>query len=145
MFFFYFKFVIILFYLFLGFKYLSTVSYSYWTIGYAITKQGAKKLLNMNPLKRLIALDEFLPIAYGKHPNKNWVKQFELKSNEFLNAFAVFPVIVVPEKYNNEFGYVSDTENSIIYNKIINETEKKINQNNFATNIIDLSIIKTEL
>ncbi len=42
--------------------------YSYWTIGYALKKSGAKKLIDAMPLKNLIPVDEFLPIMYDKHP-----------------------------------------------------------------------------
>lgn len=49
---------------------MSTVQYSYWTLGYAISLNGAKKLLESKPLEKLMALDEFLPIMYNKHPNE---------------------------------------------------------------------------
>uniref|UniRef100_A0AC34FP20 Uncharacterized protein n=1 Tax=Panagrolaimus sp. ES5 TaxID=591445 RepID=A0AC34FP20_9BILA len=45
-----------------GHQYLSTLAYSYWTLGYAISQGGAQKLINAKPLEKLLALDEFLPI-----------------------------------------------------------------------------------
>lgn len=42
--------------------------YTYWTLGYILNKQGAQKLINANPLKHLLPVDEFLPIMYDKHP-----------------------------------------------------------------------------
>ena len=41
---------------YLDHRYLSTVGYSYWTLGYAITRQGAQKLIDANPLEKLVAL-----------------------------------------------------------------------------------------
>lgn len=103
----------------------------------------------MNPLKRLLALDEFLPIAYGKHPNQKWINQFSLKPDELLDAFTAFPDIIVPEKYSHQLGYVSDTESSMIYHEIktLNKTDltnKKNNKNELFT-IIDSSLVKNEL
>uniref|UniRef100_A0A915CU29 Uncharacterized protein n=1 Tax=Ditylenchus dipsaci TaxID=166011 RepID=A0A915CU29_9BILA len=95
-----------------GHQYLSTVGYSYWTLGYALSQTGAKKLLDANPLKKLMALDEFLPIMYDKHPNEGWKKHFD--GHRTLLAFTVYPVIVQPERYTHEPGYVSDTEGSTI-------------------------------
>lgn len=47
---------------------LVEADYSYWTLGYMISLQGAEKLLNAEPLKRILPVDEFLPIMYNKHP-----------------------------------------------------------------------------
>lgn len=104
-----------------GHRFLSTVAYSYWTIGYAISFEGAKKLIAARPLDRMIALDEFLPIMYNRHPNKNWSTQFAVKD---LYAFAIYPVALEPERYTHQRGYVSDTEASPIVeltNEIMNK------------------------
>lgn len=45
------------------------VSYTYWTLGYVISLEGAKKLLAAEPLKRLLPVDEFLPIMFGEVSN----------------------------------------------------------------------------
>lgn len=42
--------------------------YSYWTLSYAISLQGAQKLLNAEPISKMLPVDEFLPIMYDKHP-----------------------------------------------------------------------------
>ena len=47
---------------------LVTADYSYWTLSYAISLQGAQKLLNAEPLSKMLPVDEFLPIMYDKHP-----------------------------------------------------------------------------
>lgn len=47
---------------------LVEADYSYWTLGYMISLQGAEKLLKAEPLKRILPVDEFLPIMYDKHP-----------------------------------------------------------------------------
>lgn len=51
-------------------RHLSTVGYSYWTLGYMLSLSGAEKLLEPNPLEKLVPVDEYLPIMFGKHPNK---------------------------------------------------------------------------
>lgn len=47
---------------------LVEADYSYWTLGYMISLEGAEKLLRAEPLKRMLPVDEFLPIMYNKHP-----------------------------------------------------------------------------
>lgn len=47
---------------------LVMADYSYWTLSYAISLQGAQKLLNAEPLSKMLPVDEFLPIMYDKHP-----------------------------------------------------------------------------
>lgn len=51
-----------------GSKYLVRASYSYWTLGYILSANGAKKLLDAMPLKQLIPVDEYLPILSDVHP-----------------------------------------------------------------------------
>jgi len=51
-----------------GTKSLVHVDYSYWTLGYLLSQRGAKKLLRAEPLKKLLPVDEFLPIMFDKHP-----------------------------------------------------------------------------
>ncbi|XP_072421890.1 procollagen galactosyltransferase 2 isoform X2 [Chiloscyllium punctatum] len=48
---------------------LVVAEYSYWTLAYAISQQGAKKLIDSDPLKKILPVDEFLPIMYDKHIN----------------------------------------------------------------------------
>lgn len=47
---------------------LVMADYSHWTLSYAISQQGAQKLLNAEPLSKMLPVDEFLPIMYDKHP-----------------------------------------------------------------------------
>ena len=42
--------------------------YSYWTVGYLLSLNGAKKLLEGKPLGKMVPVDEYLPIMYDKHP-----------------------------------------------------------------------------
>lgn len=84
-------------------------TYSYWTIGYLISLSGAKKLVNSEPLSKLIPVDEFLPIMYDRHPNAEWTKHFERRD---LIALSVHPLLVQPLHYVGEELYVSDTEQS---------------------------------
>ena len=47
---------------------LVEADYSYWTLGYLLSLQGAQKLLLAEPLNNLLPVDEFLPVMYDKHP-----------------------------------------------------------------------------
>uniref|UniRef100_A0AC35GEH7 Uncharacterized protein n=1 Tax=Panagrolaimus sp. PS1159 TaxID=55785 RepID=A0AC35GEH7_9BILA len=113
-----------------GHRYLSTLAYSYWTLGYALSLNGAKKLIEAKPLENLLTLDEFLPIMYNQHPNKEWSKHFKQRN---LNGYAVYPVIVTPERYTYDDGYISDTEVSAI----INVQKSKKNQTHFKREYIN--------
>lgn len=107
--------------------------YSYWTLGYVLTLNGAKKLLGKltseiwmylkrihssnsifflaaNPLQNLIPVDEYIPIMFGQHFNQTWKKAFD--SNEKLTAWSAAPLILFPTRYTGEEGYISDTEES---------------------------------
>lgn len=85
------------------------VSYTYWTLGYVISLQGAKKLLAAEPLKKLLPVDEFLPIMFDEHPNDSWKLKYETRN---LNAWSVSPLLLYPTHYTGEDGYISDTEDS---------------------------------
>uniref|UniRef100_A0A5F4VXQ9 Collagen beta(1-O)galactosyltransferase 2 n=1 Tax=Callithrix jacchus TaxID=9483 RepID=A0A5F4VXQ9_CALJA len=47
---------------------LVEADYSYWTLGYVISLEGAQKLVGANPFGKMLPVDEFLPIMYNKHP-----------------------------------------------------------------------------
>jgi len=47
--------------------------YSYWTLGYMLTYRGAWKLVQQNPLSKLLPVDEYLPIMFNKHPEYDCV------------------------------------------------------------------------
>ena len=51
-----------------------TATYSYWTIGYLLRGRAAKILLDEEPLKKLVPVDEYLPIMYGAHKGKLYTK-----------------------------------------------------------------------
>lgn len=47
---------------------LVEADYSYWTLAYVISLQGARKLLAAQPLAKMLPVDEFLPVMFDKHP-----------------------------------------------------------------------------
>nr|XP_051697508.1 procollagen galactosyltransferase 2 isoform X6 [Oryctolagus cuniculus] len=47
---------------------LVEADYSYWTLGYALSQEGARKLVGADPFGKMLPVDEFLPIMYDKHP-----------------------------------------------------------------------------
>uniref|UniRef100_A0A8C2V3S2 procollagen galactosyltransferase n=2 Tax=Chinchilla lanigera TaxID=34839 RepID=A0A8C2V3S2_CHILA len=47
---------------------LVEADYSYWTLAYAVSLRGARKLLAARPLARMLPVDEFLPVMFDKHP-----------------------------------------------------------------------------
>lgn len=51
-----------------GVNNLVKADYSYWTLGYALSQQGARKLLAADPFTRMLPVDEFLPVMFDKHP-----------------------------------------------------------------------------
>ncbi|XP_036423358.1 procollagen galactosyltransferase 1 [Colossoma macropomum] len=91
---------------------LVEADYSYWTLGYMISLQGAKKLMEAEPLSKMLPVDEFLPIMFNKHPVSDYMEQFE---NRDLKAFSAEPLLVYPTHYTGEPGYVSDTETSTVW------------------------------
>lgn len=119
-------------------------SYSYWTLGYALSLQGAKKLLGKHstlqfflvcfrscvlcvcvcifvsaaqPLDNMIPVDEFLPIMFNQHKNDTWKRAFPTKD---LIAWSAAPLLLFPTRYIGEDGYLSDTEESITINPLGN-------------------------
>lgn len=92
-----------------GTDYLVWAGYSYWTLGYLLSSQGAKKLLVQDPLSNIIPVDEYLPILYDKHPEEEWKGFFPIRN---LIALSVEPLVLYPAWYLHEEGYVSDTEDS---------------------------------
>ncbi|KAJ8345323.1 hypothetical protein SKAU_G00295160 [Synaphobranchus kaupii] len=91
---------------------LVEADYSYWTLGYMMSLQGAKKLLKAEPLKRMLPVDEFLPIMFDKHPVSDYMEQFEKRD---LKAFSAEPLLVYPTHYTGDTGYISDTETSTVW------------------------------
>nr|XP_060630476.1 procollagen galactosyltransferase 2 [Anolis sagrei ordinatus] len=90
--------------------------YSYWTLGYAISLQGAQKLIDAQPFGKMLPVDEFLPVMYNKHPVAKYMEYYEPRD---LKAFSAEPLLVYPTHYTGQPGYLSDTETSTIWD---NET-----------------------
>ncbi|XP_064539541.1 glycosyltransferase 25 family member [Drosophila montana] len=95
------------------------VGYSYWTLAYVITLRGAEKLLAVKPLEKLIPVDEFLPVMFGRHPQKNLSEAFEPRN---LIAFSAAPMLLYPVHYTGEAGYISDTEDSQQVVEVVKQT-----------------------
>ncbi|CAM4595492.1 unnamed protein product [Leuciscus chuanchicus] len=96
-----------------GVKNLVSPDYSYWTLGYALSLQGAKTLLEAQPLSKMLPVDEFLPVMFNKHPKEEYMSHFKPRH---LKAFSVEPLLLFPTHYTGESGYLSDTETSTIWN-----------------------------
>uniref|UniRef100_A0A8C7NE30 Collagen beta(1-O)galactosyltransferase 2b n=1 Tax=Oncorhynchus mykiss TaxID=8022 RepID=A0A8C7NE30_ONCMY len=95
-----------------GVNNLVEADYSYWTLGYALSAQGARKLLAAQAFSKMLPVDEFLPVMFNKHPNSDFMSHFEPRD---LKAFSVEPLLLYPTHYTGEPGYVSDTETSTIW------------------------------
>ncbi|KAA8584214.1 hypothetical protein FQN60_007999, partial [Etheostoma spectabile] len=91
---------------------LVKADYSHWTLSYAISLQGAQKLLNAEPLSKMLPVDEFLPIMYDKHPNEDYKSHF---LNRNLEAYSTHPLLVQPCHYAGDPQWVSDTETSTLW------------------------------
>ncbi|XP_030035142.2 glycosyltransferase 25 family member isoform X2 [Manduca sexta] len=85
--------------------------YSYWTLGYFLSYRGAVKLVNAEPLSKMLPVDEFLPIMFDQHPNETW-KSFFPERN--LVAYSAAPLLIHPTHYTGQDGYISDTEDSLV-------------------------------
>ncbi|KAM9307046.1 procollagen galactosyltransferase 2 [Pholidichthys leucotaenia] len=95
-----------------GVRNLVVADYSYWTLSYAVSLQGAQKLVNAEPLSKMLPVDEFLPIMYDKHPDEDYKSHF---LNRNLQAFSSHPLLVEPCHYAGEPHWVSDTETSTLW------------------------------
>ncbi|ERE89025.1 procollagen galactosyltransferase 1 [Cricetulus griseus] len=92
---------------------LVEADYSYWTLAYVISLQGARKLLGAKPLAKMLPVDEFLPVMFDKHPVSEYKTHFSPRN---LRAFSVEPLLIYPTHYTGDDGYVSDTETSVVWN-----------------------------
>ncbi|KAK1155758.1 hypothetical protein AOXY_G26589 [Acipenser oxyrinchus oxyrinchus] len=91
---------------------LVEAGYSYWTLSYVISLQGATKLINAEPLSKMVPIDEFLPLMYDKHPNEKYKQHF---LNRNLQVFSAHPLLVFPCHYAGDPEWVSDTETSTLW------------------------------
>ncbi|XP_061460460.1 inactive glycosyltransferase 25 family member 3 [Rhineura floridana] len=94
--------------------------YSYWTLAYVISRRGAQKLIDAQPLSKILPVDEFLPIMYDKHPNEDYKKHF---SDRDLQTYSVQPLLAYPSHYTGEAKWMSDTETSTIWDDDSRKTD----------------------
>lgn len=94
-----------------GTSHLVWPSYSYWTLSYIVSQQGAQKLLNQKPLGKMVPVDEYLPIMFNRHPQNDWKSNFTPRN---LITMSAEPLLVEPTHYTGEPNYISDTENSFV-------------------------------
>ncbi|KAG7211162.1 hypothetical protein KM043_010486 [Ampulex compressa] len=106
-----------------GSKYLVRAEYSYWTLGYILSLEGAKKLVEAMPLKNLVPVDEYIPILSNVHPREDWKARYPRRE---LTVLSTAPLLIHPTHYTGDQGYISDTENSKI-------TTDRQNMNNLQT------------
>ena len=95
--------------------------YSYWTLAYALTLEGAKKLIAQAPLDRLLPVDEYLPIMYDRYDKPSIYQHFSPRD---LKAYSAEPLLLYPTHYVGQENYFSDTEKSGLWEKAKSETEK---------------------
>jgi len=93
---------------------LVQVGYTYWTLAYILSGEGARKLLAGKPLDKMLPVDEYIPIMYNRHPNTTWANFFSPRN---LKALSVEPLMVYPTHYTGEQGYISDTEGTSIIDR----------------------------
>lgn len=106
-----------------GSNYLVHAGYSYWTLGYALSLRGARKLLQGDPLTRLVPVDEYLPILFDKHPQDSWKGHFPRRD---LVAYSAAPLLIYPTHYTGEKGYISDTEDSFLVPEVLKVTREDL-------------------
>ena len=82
-------------------------TYTYWTVGYIISLSGAKKLLAQDPLKKIMAVDEYLPIMFDKHPRRDWSEKYHPRD---LKVFSAEPLLLEPTHFVGDKKYFTDTE-----------------------------------
>jgi len=115
-------------------KNISKCCLSYWTCGYIITYEGAKKLVESNYLKNLIPVDEFLPLCYLNDKIK--LNKYEYNIENF-NAIVAEPYLIKPEI--NAFQ-TSDTEISKPYIR----SQKWTNMNNYEIQVVTVATEKVD-
>lgn len=92
-----------------GLPHLVVAGYSYWTLAYVLSLAGARKLLAAQPLRRMLPVDEFLPIMFDQHPNEQYKAHFWPRD---LRAFSARPLLAAPTHYAGDAEWLSDTETS---------------------------------
>ncbi|KAK1334087.1 hypothetical protein QTO34_005087 [Cnephaeus nilssonii] len=95
-----------------GLPRLVVAGYSYWTLAYVLSLAGARKLLASQPLRRMLPVDEFLPIMFDQHPNEQYKAHFWPRD---LQAFSARPLLAEPTHYAGDAEWLSDTETSSLW------------------------------
>ncbi|XP_058158302.1 inactive glycosyltransferase 25 family member 3 isoform X2 [Dasypus novemcinctus] len=95
-----------------GLPCLVVAGYSYWTLAYTLSLEGARKLLASQPLHRMLPVDEFLPIMFDQHPNEQYKAHFWPRD---LRAFSARPLLAAPTHYAGDSEWLSDTETSSLW------------------------------
>jgi len=103
-------------------KTLVKVDYTHWTLGYIISREGARKLIEPKPLEKMVPVDEYIPIMYDRHPNTTWSNQFPIRN---LKAVSVSPRLIYPTHFTGEQGYISDTEDTNIIRSVVQQQISK--------------------
>ncbi|XP_051499822.1 procollagen galactosyltransferase 2-like [Apus apus] len=85
---------------------------SCWSLGQAITFQGAQKLTGAEAFSKMLPVGEFLLVMDNKHPV---AKYLECSESRDLKAFSAEPLLVYPTHYPGPPGYLSDTESLTIW------------------------------
>lgn len=96
-----------------GTKFLVWPDYSGWTLAYALSRNGAKKLLKQKPLTKLMPVDEYITVMFDKNPQEKWKQHFNPRD---VVAVSVNPLLIEPAWFPGEKKYVSDTEFSPVAN-----------------------------
>lgn len=90
-----------------GASHLVHPAYTYWTVGYMLSLSGAKKLLAQQPLGKIMAVDEYLPVMFDKHPRRDWSESFHPRD---LKVYSVEPLVLEPTHFVGDKYYFTDTE-----------------------------------
>lgn len=106
-----------------GAQILAWADYTYWTLGYAISLSGARKLVSAKPLEKMVAVDEFLPIMFNRHINSEWSSHFYPRN---LIAMTAEPLLLYPTHYVGDDGYFSDTETTGLIPPELTQTETRL-------------------
>ena len=72
-----------------------------------LSLSGAKKLLAQQPLGKIMAVDEYLPVMFDKHPRRDWSESFHPRD---LKVYSVEPLVLEPTHFVGDKYYFTDTE-----------------------------------
>ena len=90
-----------------GTSHLVHPAYTYWTVGYMLSLSGAEKLVSQQPLRKIMAVDEYLPVMFDKHPRRDWSERFHPRD---LRVYSVEPLVLEPTHFVGDKYYFTDTE-----------------------------------